>query len=233
MVGSVMLIFLLALAGFALLDSLHVLNIGITAAVVVDSRLSRRSPVPGALSFIAGLFVITTTFGICTVLGLSFLADLVDFDLTPTLRYWGELGIGVLLLILGSVRLPGSATTAIPPWAIEARRRPWLLGLIGATIGLAQAPTAVPYLAALAMLSVRDPRPTLWPLIVITYCLIALLPPILVLYTSTRRSPRARKFYRAFIRALNRFGPLSVRILFLIFGAILVLDALRNYSALY
>ncbi|WP_330180944.1 GAP family protein [Nocardia sp. NBC_01503] len=227
-----MLIFLLALAGFALIDSLHVLNIGITAAVVVDSRLSRRSPVPGALSFIAGIFAVTTAFGICTVLGLSFLTDLFHFEFTPAVRYRGELAVGVVLLIFGAVRLPGSAAEAIPPWAIEARRRPWLLGLIGAGMGLAQAPTAVPYLAALAMLSVREPRPALWPLIVIAYCLIALLPPILVLYTSTRRSTRARRSYRAVIRALNRFGPLSVRILFLIFGAVLVVDALRNYSRL-
>nr|WP_230329626.1 hypothetical protein [Nocardia aurantiaca] len=46
-----MLIFLLALAGFAFLDSLDVLLVGVTMAVVYDSRLSRRSAVPGALSF--------------------------------------------------------------------------------------------------------------------------------------------------------------------------------------
>ncbi|WP_378730675.1 GAP family protein [Nocardia brasiliensis] len=227
-----MLIFLLTLAGFAFLDSLHVLNIAITAAVVVDSRLSRRSPVPGALSFIAGIFAVTTAFGICTVLGLSFLTDLVHFDITPTVRSWAELFVGVVLLILGSVRLPGSSAGAIPPWAIEARRRPLLLGLVGAGVGLGQALTAVPYLAALAMLSVREPRPVLWPLVVGAYCLIALLPPILVLFTSTRRSARARRFYRAFVRALSRYGPMSVRVLFLIFGVVLVFDALRNYSSL-
>ncbi|WP_069163365.1 GAP family protein [Nocardia altamirensis] len=227
-----MLIFLLALAGFAILDSLHVLNVGITAAVVVDSRLSRRSPIPGALSFIAGIFVVTTAFGICTVLGLSFLTDLVDFDITPTVRYWAELVVGAVLLVLGGIRLPGSAVGAIPPWAVEARRRPLLLGLVGAGVGLGQAPTAVPYLAALAMLSVREPRPALWPLIVSAYCLIALLPPILVLLTSTRRSARAQRFYRALVRMLGRFGPMSIRVLFLIFGAVLIADGLRNYSSL-
>ncbi|MFG1798198.1 GAP family protein [Nocardia sp. NPDC049149] len=227
-----MLIFLLALAGFAFLDSLHVLNVGITAAVVVDSRLGRRSPVPGALSFIAGIFVVTTAFGICTVLGLSFLTDLVAFDLTPTVRYWAELVVGAVLLVLGGIRLPDSAVGAIPPWAIAARRRPLLLGLVGAGVGLGQAPTAVPYLAALAMLSVREPRPALWPLIVGVYCLIALLPPILVLFTSTRRSVSAQRFYRALVRMLGRFGPMSVRVLFLIFGVVLVADGLRNYSSL-
>lgn len=227
-----MLIFLMALAGFAFLDSLHVLNVGITTAVVVDSRLSRRSPVPGAVSFIAGIFFVTTTFGICTVLGLGFLTDLVDFEITPTVRYWAELAVGVILLVLGGIRLPGGSVDAMPSWAIEARRSPMLLGVVGAGVGLVQAPTAVPYLAALAMLSVREPRPALWPLIVGAYCLIALLPPLLVLFIATRRSAQAQRLYRTVVRALNRFGPLSVRILFLIFGVVLMWDALRNYSSL-
>ncbi|MFD0000622.1 GAP family protein [Nocardia sp. NPDC127526] len=227
-----MLTLLLALAGFAFLDSLHVLNIGITAAVVVDSRLSRRSPVPGALAFITGIFTVTTAFGICTVLGLSFLTDLVAFDITPTVRYWGELVVGAILVILGAIRLPVATTGATPPWAVEARRRPWMLGLIGAGVGLGQAPTAVPYLAALAMLTVREPRPPLWPLIVAAYCLIALLPPILVLFTATRTSPRAQRSYRALVRGLRRFGPLSVRALFLLFGTVLIIDAFRNHSSL-
>ncbi|MEV0251906.1 GAP family protein [Nocardia sp. NPDC050712] len=227
-----MLIFLLALAGFAFLDSLHVLNVGITAGVVVDSRLSRRSPIPGALSFIAGIFLATTAFGICTVLGLSFLTDLVDFDITPTVRYRAELVVGAILLILGVIRLPSGSVDAMPSWAIAARRRPALLGLAGAGVGTVQAPTAVPYLAALAMLSVREPRPALWPLIVGAYCLIALLPPLVVLFTATRRSAGAQRFYRKVVRALNRFGSMSVRILFLIFGAVLVWDALRNCSSL-
>ncbi|WP_030518562.1 GAP family protein [Nocardia sp. NRRL WC-3656] len=222
-----MVIFLLALAGFALLDSLDVLLVGVTTAVVLDSRLSRRSPVPGAASFLVGVFAVTTVFGICTVLGLHFLTDLVHFELTPTIRLWGELGIGAALLLLGSVRLSGQNRT-VPPWALEARRRPWLLGLAGVGIGLGQAPTAVPYLAALAMISARDPRPGLWPLIVVVYCMIALLPPALVLFTATRSSARAQRFYRALVRILRRFGPVSIRVLFIAFGAILIVDAVRN-----
>lgn len=226
-----MLIFLLALAGFALLDSLDVLLVGVTTAVVLDSRLGRRSPVPGGLSFIAGVFAVTTAFGICTVLGLHFLTDLVDFELTPALRFWGELAIGAILVLLGSVRL-SAGTQSVPPWAMQARRRPWLLGLIGVGIGLGQAPTAVPYLAALAMISTRDPRPTWWPVIVVVYCAIALIPPALVLFTATSRSARLQRFYRRLVRVMRRFGPMTIRALFLIFGAVLIIDALRNYSSL-
>jgi len=60
----------LALAGLAFLDSLNVLNVGVVSAVIYDSRLNRRSPVPGSLNFIAGVFTVMTTFGLLTVLGL-------------------------------------------------------------------------------------------------------------------------------------------------------------------
>ena len=83
--GVVMLALLLSLSGFAALDSLNVLNVGVTSAVIYDSRLNRRSPVPGGASFIAGVFAVTTTFGICVVLGLTFLTHLADFELTRPL----------------------------------------------------------------------------------------------------------------------------------------------------
>ncbi len=142
-----MLPLLLALAGFAFLDSLDVLVAGVMTAVVVDSRLARRSPWPGGLSFLGGVFAVTTTFGLCTVLGLHALRGLIDFEITPGLRFWGELGIG--LALIGIAALPMTARAEPPAWTVRMRRRPWLLGLAGLAIGLAQAPTAVPYIGLL------------------------------------------------------------------------------------
>ncbi|AFT98653.1 GAP family protein [Nocardia brasiliensis] len=213
---------LLALAGFALLDSLDVLLVGLTTAVVADSRLGRRSPVPGGLSFIAGVFAVTTAFGICTVLGLTFLTELVSFELTPAVRYWGELVLGVVLIALS--RVPVTTRDEPPAWASTLRRRPWLFGFVGMAIGLAQAPTAVPYLAGLAMISAR--HPSFWPLLVVAYCALALLPPLLVLSLSLRRTPRARRVYRAIVRFLTRHVPRVLRVLFVVFGIVLVFDAL-------
>ena len=92
----------LALAGLALLDSLNVLNVGVVSAVIYDSRLSRRSPVPGSLSFIAGVFTVMTIFGLLTVLGLRFLTDFVHFRITRATRYWGGLRGGVLIGLASS-----------------------------------------------------------------------------------------------------------------------------------
>lgn len=223
---------LLALVGLAFLDSLNVLNIGVVSAVVYDSRLRRRSALPGGLSFIAGLFAVTVTFGLCTVLGLSFLTELLDFELTLAARYRGELLIGVVLICLAF--FPLVAQTAAPGWAMtRLRQRPWLLGFVGFGVGLGQAPTAVPYLAGLAMITAFDPRPASWPLLVMAYCLIALLPCGLVLALSTSRSKRALVVQRWVVRTLTRYGPIGVRILFLVAGVALVSDALIHYQHIW
>ncbi|MFD6159073.1 GAP family protein [Nocardia sp. NPDC060256] len=226
-----MVALLLALAGFAFLDSLDVLLVGITTAVVADSRIGRRSPVAGGVSFIAGVFAVTTAFGIGTVLGLNFLTGLVEFELTPAMRYWGELGLGVVLIALSRIPVTGKAEP--PAWAAAVRRRPWLFGFVGMAIGLVQAPTAVPYLAGLAMISAQDPLPTLWPLIVVAYCALALLPPLLVLLLSLRRTARARRVYRAVVRILTRYVPRALRVLFVLFGTVLVVDALIHFRFLW
>lgn len=223
---------LLALGGLALLDSANVLNLGVVSAVVYDSRLGRRSPIPGGLSFVAGVFAVTTTFGLCMVLGLSFLTDVLDFKITPELRYRGELLLGVVLICLAY--FPLVAQTSAPGWALTAmRRRPWILGFVGLAVGLGQAPTAIPYLTGLAMLAALDPRPQVWPLIVYAYCTIALLPSLLVVGLSTRRTKRAQRIQRWLVRVITRYGPISVRILFLVAGVALVVDALIHHNALW
>lgn len=227
-----MLGLLLPLLGFALLDSLNVLNLGVTSAVVYDSRLSRRSALPGGLSFIGGVFAATSTFGVLTVLGLGFLTDRADLEVTPTLRYWGQLVLGVVLIAVAS--LSGSARPTPPLWALNlTRRNPWLFAIVGLVVGLGQSATSVPYLTSLTMLSAREPMPSAWPLVVVAYCSVALLPSLLVLALSTRRTIRARRAQRNIVRATTLFGPVTVRILFFGVGAVLVAGALWNYRVLW
>ena len=218
---------LAALLGLAFLDSLSVLNVGVVSAIVYGSRLNRQSPLPGGLSFILGVFAVTSVFGICVVLGLDLLTELTRFEITPTVRYWGELIIGSALIVLAF--FPLVAQSAAPGWAMAVmKQRPWLLGFVGIAVGLGQAPTAVPYLAGLAMIAARAPLPTAWPVIVIAYCVIALLPCLLVLGLATLRTPRADQLQRLLVRGLTRYGPIGVRILFVVAGVALVADALLH-----
>ena len=117
-----MLVLLLPLLGFAFLDSLNVLNLGVMALIVYDGRLSRRSPLPAGLCFAAGLYFATTTFGVAAVLGLAFLTERIDFELTPTIRFWGQLALGFLLIALAafSSGARGPKPPTIPPVRLPA-----------------------------------------------------------------------------------------------------------------
>ncbi|MCZ4520386.1 GAP family protein [Rhodococcus ruber] len=218
-----MVTLLLALVGFAILDSLDVLLIGVTAAIAVHSRTTRRSPFRAGLAFVGGVFTATTVFGILTVLGIDFVTDLFDFTITPTVRYRTELVVGSVLITLGMLR---TAERRPPAWASRAGSSIPLVALTGLTIGLVQGPTAVPYLAGLTMLSTHAPRPQWWPAIVVVYCLIGLLPPILVLILASRKSRRSRRAFIATVRGLTRYGPPTVRVIFVVLGVASVADAL-------
>ena len=165
------------------------------------------------------------------VLGLSFLTSLVDFRVTLAVRFRGELVLGLVLICLAYFPL---AANSAPGWAMAAmRERPWLLGLLGMAVGTGPAPIDVPYLTGLAMLAALHPRPPIWPVLIYLYCAIALSPSLLILALAMRRTVRAARIQRRLVRALTRYGPISVRLLFLVFDLGLVADALVNHSALW
>ena len=220
---------LLTLTGLAFLDSLNVLNIGVVSAVIYGSRLNRQSALPGGMSFIAGVLAVTTTFGLCAVLGLGLLSNLTNFHLTPSVRYWGEIALGLVLIVLAFFPLVAQSTA--PGWALAAmRQRPWLLGFLGAAIGLGQAPTAVPSLAGLAMIAALHPRPPTWPVMVIVYSALTMLPCMVLLGLSTSRSKQADQAQRWLVRILTRYGPIGVRLLFLVAGVALFADAVVHHN---
>ncbi|MGW5453446.1 GAP family protein [Nocardia sp. NPDC003979] len=227
-----MAVLLLTLLGFALLDALDVLLVAITTAVVADSRLARRSPLVGVLSFLGGVFAVSVLFGVATVLGIDFLVRLLDFDLTPTLRYWGELVIGLVLIAVAAIPVDAGAAPG-GRWVRPVREYPWLMGVIGFTLGLAKVPTSVPYLAALALISAQRPLPASWPVLVAAYCLVALVLPLAVLALALRRTRGARRMYRMLVRGVTRYGPPVVRVLFVVFGVVLVVDALVHAGQLW
>jgi hypothetical protein len=85
----------------------------------------------------------------------------------------------------------------------------------------------------LAMLAAVHPRPPLWPLLIYAYWALALSPSMLILFLATRKTRRAVRIQRGIVRGLTRYGPISVRILFLVFGVGLIADALLFRSVLW
>ncbi|SKW81731.1 Uncharacterised protein [Mycobacteroides abscessus subsp. massiliense] len=82
------------------------------------------------------------------------------------------------------------------------------------------------------MLASRHPLPSMWPLLLVGYGLVAILPSLLILVLSTRRSPRARRVQRGLVRTVTRYGPTAIRVIFLGLGGVLIVGALLHHSAL-
>jgi len=105
---------LLTLAGLAFLDSVNVLNIGVVSAVIYGSRLNRQSALPGGMSFIAGVLAVTTTFGLCAVLGLGLLIKVL----------FPAFVAGPLLVVWWQARRSGSGSLGTLAWRPFATNRP-------------------------------------------------------------------------------------------------------------
>ncbi|MDV8070930.1 hypothetical protein R4P64_30865 [Rhodococcus sp. IEGM 1366] len=82
------------LFGFAVIDTLDVLLVSVTAAIAYDARSCGKSPWRGGIAFLLGLFTATTLFGIVAVLGLQVSATAFNLTITPEIRYWSELLAG-------------------------------------------------------------------------------------------------------------------------------------------
>lgn len=83
------------------------------------------------------------------------------------------------------------------------------------------------------MLSAQRQLPLLWPLIVIAYWAIALLPSLLILALSVRRTTWAQRVCRKVVRFLTCYGPISARVLFAFIGIALCIDVLLRHGDLY
>lgn len=226
-----MLALLLTMAGFALVESLNVLNLAVTSAIVYDSRLQRRSPLPGGLSFLGGLFSATAAVGITVVVGLAIFTEPTTIRLTPWMRYTGELTLGMLLIFVACY--PSRVRSAAPRWTFPVmRRNPLLLAVFGVVLGFGQSATDVMYLGALAMLSTYRLPISVWPVVVIAYCAIELWPSLLVLFLGSRRTARARRIQRRILRTVTRFGPLVIRALCLSAGCVLVAHSLLHCAGM-
>jgi len=75
------------------------------------------------------------------------------------------------------------------------------------------------------MISALQPRPPTWPVIAIAYSVLTILSCMVLLGLSTSRSKRADRAQRWLVRTLTQYGPIGVRLLFLVAGVVLAADA--------
>jgi cytochrome c biogenesis protein CcdA len=136
---------LLVVAGIAAVDSLNPTTIGPALLLGVSEH-----PVPRILQFSAGFFLVNLAGGVLLVLGPGQLLLSLIPHLSGHAKHLLEVGGGVALLILavvlwvGRQRVIRSQTDEIRPPSSRSSF------VAGAGIALAELPTALPYIAAIA-----------------------------------------------------------------------------------
>jgi hypothetical protein len=219
---------LLQLSGLVIADSLNAFNIGAVWAIAHGARMKRRSPLPGGLAFIAGMYAFTACYGLGMVMGLDALTRSVHVDITPEFRYRAELVVGIALIGIACLPWRRRQRRTKPRMGALLRSRPWLLGVVGVGVGATQAPFSLPYLTLLTAIATRDPLPTVWPVVVLVYAAAVQVPPLLALALANWRSPKARRVQLAVAMAVTTYGRTALRILLAVVGSVLLYDAVAN-----
>src|SRR5688500_12412518 len=164
---------LLGLVALALVDSIN------PSAIVVTLYLLSGGRVPAQIVvYVAAIFVTYLTLGVMMMSGLD--------ALLPSLTTMGSGRLG--LIVQGVIGLSmllyaiGAPTTAKSAPRVEPRARSSAaLALLGLTVTTMELPTAVPYFAAIALLTTADLPMTQWLPLLVLYNAIFVLPPVLLL----------------------------------------------------
>jgi cytochrome c biogenesis protein CcdA len=138
---------LLVVAGIAAVDSLNPTTIGPALLLGVSEH-----PVPRILQFAVGFFLVNLVGGLLLVLGPGQLLLSLIPHLSGHAKHLLEVGGGVALLILAGVLWFGRRRL-ISSKAEEARPPSGSSFAVGAGIALAELPTALPYIAAIAAIT--------------------------------------------------------------------------------
>lgn len=164
---------LAALAGLALLDSTSIGTLFIPIWLMLTPgrlRLSRFAVYLGTITVF--YFVV----GILIVLGVS----QIDFDNRATL--WAQLVIGVVLFLV-SFKFDGKKKADAGKWQARVSANGSGVALAGIALlaGLVELATMLPYLGAIGMMSAADLNPAQIVLLLAGYCVVMVVPAVLLL----------------------------------------------------
>ncbi|MDV8070929.1 hypothetical protein R4P64_30860 [Rhodococcus sp. IEGM 1366] len=98
--------------------------------------------------------------------------------------------------------------------------------------GFVQAPTAIPYLAWLTLISTDEPVDKSWPILTVVDCAAALSPPMLSLVLATLDSSGARRVHQTIMRVVGKWGTRCACSRLGLCGIVLIVDALIHHRFL-
>ncbi|MFD4636597.1 GAP family protein [Lentzea sp. NPDC058436] len=162
-----------ALVGLALLDSTSIGTLFVPIWLMLTPgrlKLSRFAVYLGMIT------VFYFTVGVLIVLGASQLIDRLDGQVV----LWGQLVIGVLLFAV-SFRFDGKKKLDTVKWQNRASGSTMALAGVAVLAGVVELATMLPYLGAIGMMSSADLSAGQIGLLLAGYCLVMILPALLLL----------------------------------------------------
>lgn len=212
----------LPVMGLAVVDSFNPTAILVTILLTLRSMSGRASPVKPVLAYLAGIVAANFALGVALVLGLRSVLAAVGGAPQGPIAYRIQLVAGLVLLAIGAL------TPTRPRKPRQERsldRSSGRLFLLGMGVTLVELTTALPYLAAVGLISGAGVSPAAWVSLLVVYGIVVVLPPLAVLVASRVAEARFRPWAERNAERLRNGGRGLILTLVFLVGLVLAADA--------
>lgn len=206
---------LAAVLGLALLDTLSPTMIGVTLYLLLARP--RRAGAPLAV-YLGSVALAYFALGVLLMLGLGAVVPLVDDNVWT----WGQAVLGVALIVASYLipdKKPDRASIRPPSFTIRS------MLLLGLGTWLFKFSTAVPYFAAVGIMTSAGLPPTQWLLLLGMYVTIMALPGVLLFVARIAVGERMRERFERWQHKFASGSRTTLRWIIGIAGALILLDA--------
>ncbi|WP_440107049.1 GAP family protein [Streptosporangium sp. H16] len=204
-----------AVLGLALLDTLSPTVIGVTLYLLL-ARPRRVGALLGV--YLGSVAIAYFALGVLLMFGLGAVVPVVD----DTVWAWGQAVLGVALIV-GSYFIPDKK-----PGRASVQARSFTLGsmlLLGLGTWLFEFATAVPYFAAIGIMTAAHLTAAQWSPLLGVYVTVMVLPGILLLAAWAALGERTRERFERWRNSLSSGSRSTLRWIVGIAGVLILLDA--------
>jgi cytochrome c biogenesis protein CcdA len=208
--------------GLAVVDSVNP-----SALVVTLYLLTTRSYAPKVLTYLATVLFAYLTIGVLLMLGLEAITTAAGELFHSPFAYGLQGVIGAVMLLYAILAPdPGGKTRARLPFTQSLSA----MMLLGLTVTVLELPTALPYFAAIAIMTNADLEVSRWLAILLVYNLIFILPPLLLLGSYKVFGSRLQERFERYREKLERRSSSTWLWILGIVGFLLLRDALAYFD---
>ena len=216
---------LLSVLGLAVIDSINP-----SALVVTIYLLTHRSPASRVVAYLATVFVVYLTIGALLMLGTGTLWDTVSAWLESTVAYAVQLVIGGALLVY-AILAPSPSESESEAKSPKPRSPHWgAMVLLGRTVTDLEVPTALPYLAAVGVMTTAELPVAEWAVLLVIYNVIFIAPPALLYLIARALGSRVESRLPGISARLQREAKTTWLWILGIVGFFLLSDALSYFE---